>query len=295
MRTLRDQYPSSRPESSAPPWAITYGDLMTILLVFFVLIAAYSSFDVVKYRSLVGSVQTALGTRDRSLDNPQLDSAPTQGIASAAEERERKWVEDEVEAVVADIGGPLQMLETSDGTRVRIEGEALFASGKSELLPQAKKLLDKLAPSLKRYPYEIMIEGHTDDRPIKTSAFPSNWELSSARAASVVRHLRSTTKMRARQLVAVGYADTRPLKENIDSESRAKNRRVEMLFSVPRPQKENPNWIRDPIGSNLPSTVIRPQETLVPSTPSDVGTSRPSTGTPAPTTPEATSAGSVSP
>ena len=259
MYSLRDQYPANKEPSGAPAWAVTYGDLMTILLVFFVLIASYSNLDVVKYRSLVGSVQEALGTRDRTLDDAQLDSAPTQGIASAAEEREREWVEDEVEAVVADIGGPLEMLETSDGTRVRIEGQALFAAGRAELLPQAQALLDKLGPSLRRYPHEIMVEGHTDDRPIQTSAYPSNWELSSARAGAVVRYLRTTVKMRPQQLVAVGYADTHPLVENTNKESRAENRRVELLFSVPASrERDESNWIRDPIGGHLPNTNIRP-------------------------------------
>jgi chemotaxis protein MotB len=211
---------------------VTYGDLMSLLLVFFVLIASYSTLDVVKYRNLVGSVQTALGTRDRSLDDPQLDSAPTSGIASAAEERERRWVEREVEAKVQEIGGPLQMIHSKEGLRIRIEGQVLFETGRSELRADALPLLSKLAPPLRRYPYRILVEGHTDDVPIQTPLFPSNWELSAARAANVVRYLIGDG-VRPGHLTALGYADTRPVVPNHDETARSRNRRVEFLLSLP--------------------------------------------------------------
>ncbi|MCA9726679.1 MAG: flagellar motor protein MotB [Candidatus Eisenbacteria bacterium] len=238
----------------APDWAVTYGDLMSLLLVFFVLIASYSTLDVVKYRDLVGSVQTALGTRDRTLDNPQLDSSPTAGIASAAEERERRWVEREVEATVREIGGPLQMIHSREGLRIRIDGQVLFETGKSEIRPEAMPLLQRLAPPLRRYPYRVLVEGHTDDVPIQTALFPSNWELSAARAASVVRYLISQGEVRPDHLTALGYADTRPVAPNVDETTRARNRRVEFLLSLPQQNGPDlvPNQIPDSIAPFLP-------------------------------------------
>lgn len=237
---------------------MTYGDLMSLLLVFFVLIASYSTLDVVKYRSLVGSVQTALGTRDRTLENPQLDSAPTQGIASAAEERERRWVEKEVEAIVQEIGGPLSAKATEDGLRVRIDGQLLFEPGQADLRAAALAVIDRLVPALERYPYELQIEGHTDNVPISTPAYPSNWELSAARAARVVRYLRENTDLEGKQLVAIGFADTRPLRPNDDESNRSFNRRVEILLATPQQKPPSPVVIQDPFAPHLPAPSLIP-------------------------------------
>jgi chemotaxis protein MotB len=253
---------SDPPPEGAPDWAVTYGDLMSLLLVFFVLIASYSTLDVIKYRNLVGSVQTALGTRDRTLDNPQLDSAPTAGIASAAEERERRWVEREVEAAVREIGGPLEMIHSREGLRIRIDGQVLFETGRSEVRSEAMPLLQRLAPPLRRYPYRLLVEGHTDDVPIETPVFPSNWELSAARAASVVRFLIGEAGLRPDRLTAVGYADTRPVAPNSDEGARARNRRVEFLFSLAQARTETaplPEVIPDAISPHLPALPAAPE------------------------------------
>jgi len=246
-----DAEPSS---GGAPDWAVTYGDLMSLLLVCFVLIASYSNLDVIKYRELTGSVQTALGTRDRTLDEPRLDSAPTSGIASAAEERERRWVEREVESVVSEIGGPFQMIHSREGMRIRVDGQVLFETGKADLLPEARTMLLRLAAPLRRYPYRLLVEGHTDDVPISTPAFPSNWELSAARAANVVRFLIAEASIPPDRLSAVAYADTRPVRPNVDDESRARNRRVEFLLSKPTPPTPAgiPDVIPDSITPHLP-------------------------------------------
>ena len=245
-----------RTEEGAPAWAMTYGDLMSLLLVFFVLIASYSTLDVVKYRSLVGSVQSALGTRDRTLDAANLDSAPTQGIASAAEERERRWVEKEVEAIVHEVGGPLSMKATDQGLRLRIDGQLLFDPGKADLRKEALQVIGLLVPALERYPYEVQVEGHTDDVPISTPAFPSNWELSASRAARVVRYLRENSTLAGNQLVAIGYADTRPLRANDSEENRSFNRRVELLLATPPQSKQLPALIADPIAPLLPASSL---------------------------------------
>ncbi|MEZ4648108.1 MAG: flagellar motor protein MotB [Candidatus Eisenbacteria bacterium] len=259
------EYPfrRSRCEEGAPAWAMTYGDLMSLLLVFFVLIASYSTLDVVKYRELVGSVQTALGTRDRTLDNPQLDSAPTKGIASAAEERERRWVEKEVEALVHEIGGPLSAKMTDEGLRVRIDGQLLFDPGRADLRNEALEVISRLVPALERYPYELQIEGHTDDIPISNATCPSKWELSAARAARVVRYNRENSELDGKQLVAIGYADTRPLRPNDTDENRSMNRRVELLLATPKGSPP-PAWIEDPIGPMLPSIEAAPSSGSAP-------------------------------
>jgi chemotaxis protein MotB len=243
------------PQEGAPDWAVTYGDMMSLLLVFFVLIASYSNLDVIKYRELTGSVQTALGTRDRTLDDARLDSAPTAGIASAAEERERRWVEREVESVVRDIGGPLQMIHSREGIRIRIDGQVLFETGQAAIRPEAMTMLQRLAPPLRRYPYRLLIEGHTDDVPIATATYPSNWELSAARAANVVRFLIADAAIPPDRLSAVAYADTRPVSPNANEESRARNRRVEFLLTKPPAPTGSgiPQVIPDSVTPHLPA------------------------------------------
>lgn len=247
------------PSQGAPEWAVTYGDLMSLLLVFFVLIASYSNLDVIKYRALTGSMQTAFGTRDRTLDDAKLDSSPTAGIASAAEERERRWVEREVESVVREIGGPLQMIHSREGVRVRIDGGVLFETGQAELRPEAKQMLERLAPPLRRYPYRLLVEGHTDDVPISTPNYPSNWELSAARAANVVRYMIADAGISPDRLSAVAYAETRPVAPNNDEESRARNRRVEFLLSKPTQATEAGvgDVIPDSITPHLPMPADR--------------------------------------
>ncbi len=239
-----------RRETGPPQWAVTYADLMSLLLVFFVLIASYSSLDVVKYRSLVGSVQNALGTRDRTLADPKLDSAPTQGIASAAEERERRWVEQEVESMVQELGGPFAAAKTEDGLRVRVDGSLLFDPGRADLKDDARDALAKLLSPLRNYPYEIHVEGHTDNVPIATAAFPSNWELSAARASSVVRFLLEKAEVPRSRVLAVGMADSRPLASNDTPEGRRRNRRVEFLLSTPA-QRDREEPIGDQVGPYL--------------------------------------------
>lgn len=252
------EYLGPRPEEEegAPLWSLTFADLMSQLLAFFVLIASYSTMDVIKYRDLVGSVQTALGTRDRTLDDAQLDSAPTQGIASAAEERERRWVEREVEAIAKEVGGPLQMLQTADGTRIRIEGAVLFDPGQATIRPEGLPLLDKLGPVLRHYPYLIHIEGHTDNVPIQNAVYPSNWELSAARAASVVRYLVTDNNLPPTRVSALGFAETRPVRSNGTDEGRAKNRRVEFLLTTPTATQGGP--ISIPIEDSI-SPVLGPE------------------------------------
>lgn len=221
--------PSSN-SGGAPEWAVTYGDMMSLLLVFFVLIASYSNMDVIKYRALIGSIQQAFGTRDRIPAPVELEAARSTAIASEDDAGGR--VEEDLEELVdqSGPGGPIQVLRSTDGLRVRIEGQMIFAPAESGLRPEALPLLRRLGPILARHPYRIWVEGHTDDLPIRTPAFPSNWELSAARAGSVVRELIENGGVPPDRLAAVGYAATRPLQTNATEEGRARNRRVELLL-----------------------------------------------------------------
>ena len=116
----------------------------------------------------------------------------------------------------------------------RISNELLFASGDASLVAGAEPVLQRLVDVLKASPYPVSIEGHTDNVPIQTERFPSNWELSGARAASVVRYLQARGIDPGR-MRAVGHADTRPLTNNATPETRARNRRVDVILETPKP------------------------------------------------------------
>jgi len=122
--------------------------------------------------------------------------------------------------------------------RIILTGDLLFASGQAELTPDASNALKKLSDIIKKTPYMINIIGHTDDRPVKSARFPSNWELSLARAGRVARFLIDDTRLPATQFSVSGYSSFRPLQPNTSEANRKTNRRVEIVLSKDLPQVE---------------------------------------------------------
>ncbi len=181
----------------APPWLINYADLMTELVCFFVILYALSA----------------------ALD-PQAKEVPGQ-----------------VEAAVEGSGFEGKTEITQEGIRISLQekGEkALFKSGRAELIPEARQVIARVAEILKGFQYEIVVEGHTDTVPIGASKshFASNWELSTARATTVVRYLIDRLGLPPSRLAAIGYGQHRPIAPNDSEANRAKNRRVVFLLKT---------------------------------------------------------------
>jgi len=132
---------------------------------------------------------------------------------------------------LADLGKDIEVIVNRESISLRISSEILFASGQAALTPGGLALLDRLSAALRRNAYRIAVEGHTDPVPIRTDRYPSNWELSTARATSVLRRLQESGIAPAR-LRATGYADTRPVAPNADAAGRAANRRVELILET---------------------------------------------------------------
>jgi chemotaxis protein MotB len=236
---MRRFTPPPPPTAVAPEWAITFADLMCLLLVFFIMLVTFSNMDLVKYRAMVGSLREGFQGQAQIDETSPKDSDPGT-VNNAAAARASEEVERELAALAKASGpaGPLQLLSTSSGVRLRVEGRMFFPVGSAAFTTQARPLLLQLAPLLRKYPYRVWVEGHTDDQPIQNQVYPSNWELSAARAGSVVRDLIASGGVPANRLVAVGYADTRPVAPNTDEAGRSRNRRVEFLLSkspVPAP------------------------------------------------------------
>ncbi len=224
------------PPEGAPLWMVTFGDMMSLLLCFFVLIVSFSSMDVVRYRSLVGSLRSAFGSQN-TIQSKAIQSQTTAislgqnmpGNQSLTEEE----LENELVAAVEQEGltGEATLNRTDRGIVLRVKGAVVFEQGGADLLPESMLLLAKVAQIARAFPRKIYVEGHTDNLPLRSDAFPSNWELSSARASAVVRYLTGMQHITPEKLVASGFAHTVPIANNTTAAGRAKNRRVEFVFS----------------------------------------------------------------
>lgn len=266
-------------------WAIPYGDLITLLLAFFVVMYAISSVNAGKYRVLSDSLFAAFRGTPRTMDpiqvgekqtgsGSELESPPIQsalhgqqrsslapvpveggnlnsgtspvanklppragisgthasataGAAAAALTR----VADEVARALDDLvkQNLVVMRRSEFWIEVEIKTDILFPSGSAQLAPNAIDVLQRLGNALAPYPNPIRVEGHTDNKPIKTVAFYSNWELSAARAGSVVRVLQSRS-VNPERLAVIGYGEQRPVQSNDTEQGRNANRRVVVVI-----------------------------------------------------------------
>ena len=220
----------------APEWVVTYGDMMSLLLVFFILIVSFSQMDVVKYRMLVGSLKSAFGARDASFMQGIQGEPSLLSLSRMNPERRRREEDEQAEETQRRIDAlglerDVHVTRSERGVALRIDENLLFDLGSAKLRPYAGPLLEKVSAILKTHPQTVIVEGHTDDLPIATEKFPSNWELSGARASAVVRYLVGRCGMRPEHLLVMGMADTRPVASNATAAGRQKNRRVEFLLS----------------------------------------------------------------
>ena len=245
-KIIYDHY-SGEPESE-PGWIVTFADLVTLLLVYFVLLFSISSMDLEKFREIARALQNSFGAESVSIVEPEPDSKSISeeikdNIEKVQEEilsenqdaldRELLW---DVQEFVKKkkVGDNIVIYEEKDRITITFEGRALFDSGQAELLPEASPLLDDIFTVILNNPkYAVNIKGHTDDRPISTAQFPSNWELSAVRATTVLRYLASMG-VDPNRLTATGYGSLLPIAPNDSPKNRAKNRRVEFVLEKKR-------------------------------------------------------------
>ncbi|MFH1059353.1 MAG: OmpA family protein [Pseudomonadota bacterium] len=240
-----------------PPWMGTFSDLCCLLLTFFVLLLTFANMDIQKFREMLGSVQQAFGVQTMVKGEYQAvapkqapasgqagqsgdgggfrTTAPslTQGSlseAAAASEAEDMASQVRDLAKKAGMGDMVDVNSSSRGVRLRVKGKILFDSGQASVLEGAKKLLDGIVKVMQKHEFYLTVEGHTDSAPISTAQFPSNWELSAARAAAVLRYLvgKGVTESR---VSAIGYASNYPIADNSSEDGRNHNRRVEFVFT----------------------------------------------------------------
>lgn len=233
----RRRRPASQ-SPGAPKWMVTFSDLITLILVFFILLFSMSQIDIVKFRTIADSFQQ----RQILEFYPSVIPFDNPSAEPEVESGEGREAEQDLNSLLSNIQSYLKENELTDvvvatrserGVVLVLQEQALFASGEATVLPDAYPFLDKVGGLLSEIPNFVKVEGHTDNRPINTYRFPSNWELSSARASSVVRYLITTEDLDPKRFIAVGYGDTRPVAPNDKVENLQKNRRVEVIITDP--------------------------------------------------------------
>ncbi len=211
-------------EPEAPLWMITYSDMATLLLTFFILYYSIASQNVEKFRqAILGEAKSNIGLMEL-LD--QMEIRTSLGELSGLKSND---IMTDINNVVKD-QSDLDIAQNASKIVVRAPGSTLFKPASAVLEKEGWPLLDNIISIFKKYPnYRVHIQGHTDDYPISTEMFPTNWELSSARATAVLRYF-IDKGIDPKRLTATGYAETFPLSANTTAMGRAKNRRVEFVL-----------------------------------------------------------------
>jgi chemotaxis protein MotB len=225
-------------EHESAVWIVTFADLMTLLLVFFILLYSISTLNMQKFKYAIESIQQSLGENHPEVGILKLADLPetrSQDIViedlTGLRSREQEMLES-INEFIADKDQDENILVHAKDGKIIIEvrGQILFASGAAVFSDAAQPIMDEIANIVQAYPeYNANIKGHTDDIPISTPQFPSNWELSAVRATTVLQYLLHKG-VDPYRLTATGYGERMPLVPNDSPENRATNRRVEFVL-----------------------------------------------------------------
>lgn len=240
-------------------WLVSYADFITLLFAFFVVMYAISSINEGKYKvlsdSLTNAFRNATGAvggnpimvtqgapplSPKPVGKPDRLVDPKKGEQHQKMRNIAKEIMSALQPLVAQ--GKVRLLETSRGVTIEINDSVLFPPGQAKLQPASMSAMRAIADVLAQADFPVTIEGHTDNMPINTPQFPSNWELSALRATTVLR-LFNDGGVGGERLTAIGYGDTRPVETNTTPEGRARNRRVSILIDSNRP--EEPTELRE--------------------------------------------------
>tara|TARA_R110002049_G_scaffold13509_2_gene58438 strand:+ start:83196 stop:84116 length:921 start_codon:yes stop_codon:yes gene_type:complete len=262
-------------DEGAPAWVMTFADLMSLLMCFFVLLLAFSEMDVLKFKQLSGSMKSAFGvqreikaddipkgtsiiamefspgipqptpfqiveqqTTDDTKDNLKFSEGSDGDKKNLAEKMYEAAVEsirEEAEKLVEDLKeeietGLLEVEWSEAEITVRLKEKSTFNSGEAELKASSFQIIDRVSESLNKIEGNIIVAGHSDNVPINTYKYRSNWELSAARAANVVHHLTKKNRVDPYRVQMRAHAETKPLVPNDSLENKARNRRVEIVI-----------------------------------------------------------------
>lgn len=209
-------------------WLLTYSDMITLLMIFFIVMYIMSTVNTEKFRALAENLSITLNGSPAGIMD---DGAPiTPG--SGGEAAQMAQVEEELRRYLAkeNLNYQVSIRREERGLVVSFQDTVLFPKGSAALTPEARQIVARVGETLKEMPNYIRVEGHTCNLPISNTQFPSNWELSSARATNVVRELITASGVPAERLSASGYGEYRPRYQNDSEEHRQLNRRIDILI-----------------------------------------------------------------
>ena len=242
------QVAADEPEEGAPEWMVTFGDLMSLLLTFFVLLLSFSQMDTAKFKELAGSLERAFGVQRidpayqppvgmkmiaRDFDQAIVEQAKVDD--SEIERRDHDLVE-RLREITAPLEaqGFVELDPQEDYLVLRLLGHATFDSGKAEIRSEMLPTLRAIGALVGSSQRDVFVAGHTDNIPMRGGKFRSNLALSVARAASVVDFLLEEQLVRADKIATLGFGEYRPVVPNDSESNRQKNRRVELILTSRR-------------------------------------------------------------
>ena len=216
-------------------WLGTFNDLVTLLMVFFVLLFTMGSGDAEKIMEMRNSVMRGLGLLDSAGTGSSglVKGPPAARKLSHEEEEDTSEVSDEIKDYVSDMSSAMPWIDASiseNEVTISLEGSVAFDPGVADINSKAFPVLKGIGKLINKIPNAVCVEGHSDNVPISTPKFPSNWELSIARAVNVTKYLIEHANVSPLRLSAAGYGDSRPLLPNDTAKHKAKNRRVEIVL-----------------------------------------------------------------
>ncbi len=224
-------------DEGAPAWMITYSDMITLVLAFFVLLFSFAVIDEARFNELLSSLRvTFLGSEGILRGSTDPAELPDSFFDRESMEDSLATVE-KIRSFIDEKGlvGTMDLMIDERGIVLEISDALFFDPGKAELKKDAQEILAYVAELLSSIDKKVIVEGHTDNVPINTLLFPSNWELSVARAVVVVRYLVEIKQLKPSRFAAMGYGEFHPVASNLTYEGRARNRRVNIIISTPKP------------------------------------------------------------
>jgi len=277
-----DELPEEE-KRAIPAWVVTFADLMSLLMCFFVLLLSFSEIDAQKFKQIAGELSKAFGVQREvpALEVPMgtspifdkfspappeptvvneirqttTDQQPQlQTLNDPTEQAVQDALQEQMDANLAEIlevlepaiiDGRINVSEDQRRIVIRVEEKGSFPSGSAQLTWEFEGLLLEMAQVLADMPGDLAVEGHTDNIPIRTERFFSNWDLSAARAAAVANVLLARDQVSPERLRVTGLADTRPRVANTTADNRAKNRRVEIIIDLSGPLEEQEIRLRE--------------------------------------------------
>jgi chemotaxis protein MotB len=257
-----------RLQNQTPAWIVTFADLATLLLTFFILLLSFAEMDVEKYRAMANSMAVAFGSdnvlaegvggspltliESESVSLPEPPESQAR-VPEFIDERTDGAAPTKIPGGVIDLASRMiRELESEVASEalsvnydenkvvIRFSEEATFRSGEAAIKPEMIPIIERVVSVLSACTGDVLVSGYTDDRPISSSRYRSNWDLSAARAVSVVHELVMNRQVPAERVVAAGRAETNPLAPNDSPENRALNRRVEIAIRNPECNEATP-------------------------------------------------------